>query len=433
MMQCVIWNDLSTAEQEKILQRPAAVSNQNALQQTQQIIERVRQEGDTAVKYFTKLYDNVDLEQLQVFTAEFDAAEDLISDVAKAALQQAFENLQLFHQAQLPKNIRLETSLGVLCEMQTRPIQSVGLYVPGGTATLPSTVLMLGVPAAIAGCPQRVLCSPPNHDGSINPHILFAAKLCGIDKVYKIGGAQAIAAMAYGTETIPKVYKIFGPGNSWVTRAKILVAQGADGADYDLPAGPSEQMVIADKLANPAFVAADLLSQAEHGIDSQVMLVCDDPLIAAKVNQEIVSQIQSLPRKAIAEKALVNSYAIVAKNLMQAIEIANRYAAEHLILQVQNPRDYIQNIESAGSVFLGPWSPESVGDYASGTNHVLPTYGYCHSFSGLGVADFMKRITFQELTFAGLQNIAPAVETLATIENLEAHRRAVSIRLGFRN
>lgn len=427
MLAVINWKNLSAAEQIKILQRPASPTV-NKIEQTQQIINQVRTEGDVALKNLTEIFDKVRLDTLLVTTAEILNAEEKIDIKVKQALKQAMQQLQLFHEAQLPDAIQVETNPGVFCEMHYRAIQNVGFYIPGGTASLPSTVLMLGIPARIAGCSQRILCTPPRQDGSVDPYILYAAKLCGINKIFKIGGAQAIAAMAFGTESVLKVDKIFGPGNSWVTQAKILCSQDPEGANYDLPAGPTEQMIIADKTANPIFAAADLLSQAEHGADSQVILISDDKILIDAVNQQIEQQLLTLPRRAIAEKALVNSYAIIVDNLSEAFALANRYAPEHLLLQVANPRAYIEKIENAGSVFLGHWAPESVGDYASGTNHVLPTYGYGKSFSGLGVVDFMKRITFQELTAQGLSEIAETVETLAAIEDLQGHKRAVSLR-----
>ncbi len=432
MLRIIIWQELSARQQAEILARPAA-PNRASLQKTQVIVDAVRAEGDAALKRFTELYDNVALDNLQVDVAEFIAAEEAVSTTVKTALKNAAKNIEKFHQAQYPADLKVTTSPGIECALEWRPLQRVGLYIPGGTASLPSTVLMLGIPAKIAGCPVKILCSPPRPDGSIDPHVLVAAKICGIEQVYKVGGAQAIAAMAYGTESIPAVDKIFGPGNSWVAQAKLLVAQDADGATFDLPAGPSEQMVIADQDANPAWVAADLLSQAEHGIDSQVILICNDLQFAEQVNLQINEQIKSLPRHEIAVKALIHARAIIVSDMMMAIEIANRYAPEHLILQIKNPRDHIKYITAAGSVFLGPWAPESVGDYASGTNHVLPTYGYARNCSGLAVTDFMLRITFQELTQAGLQNLASTVEILAEIEGLAAHRQAVSIRINAEN
>lgn len=428
MLRQIIWKNLTANEQQKVLQRPAAPTAE-ILRQTQQIIERVRQEGDIAIRQFSMKFDHIPLENFQVTEEEFAEAEFKVNHEGKNALMTAAKNIETFHRAQLPQSIKVETMPGVLCEMEYRAIQRVGLYVPGGTAVLPSTVLMLGIPAKIADCPLRVLCSPPRRDGSMDPHILMAAKFCGINKIFKIGGAQAIAAMAYGTDTVPKVDKIFGPGNQWVTQAKILVAQEASGAACEMPAGPSEQMLIADAAADPEFVTADLLSQAEHGVDSQVIFICDDQAFVHKINQALALQIGGLARKNIIEQSLSNSSAIIVDDLMTAIDIANAYAPEHLLLQVNNPRTFVKKIQCAGSVFLGPWSSEAVGDYASGTNHVLPTYGYARSFNGVSVNDFMKRITFQELTRQGLENIAPTVATLARIEGLEAHARAVTLRV----
>lgn len=428
MLQIIQWQTLSVQQQEEVLLRPST-PNRASLQKTQEIIDAVRVEGDAALKRLTQLYDRVTLDNLRVNEAEFMAAEKIVNDTVERALKNAAANIEKFHQAQYPNNLQVTTSPGIECALEWRALARVGLYVPGGTASLPSTVLMLGIPAKIAQCPIRILCTPPRPDGSVDPNVLVAAKICGINQVYKIGGAQAIAAMAYGTESIPAVDKIFGPGNSWVAQAKLLVAQDAAGASFDLPAGPSEQMVIADKTANPAWVAADLLSQAEHGVDSQVILICDDVNFAEQVNLEIQKQIKLLPRREIIIQALAHGRTIIVADIETAIVISNRYAPEHLILQIKNPRDHIKYITAAGSVFLGPWAPESVGDYASGTNHVLPTYGYARNCSGLAVTDFMLRITFQELTQQGLVNLAPTVETLAAVEKLDAHRRAVSIRV----
>lgn len=427
-MQPIIWKTLSAAAQAQLLIRPID-TNQTVAEQTPALITKIRQEGDAALKELTKRYDKVELAQFAVSKQEFILAEKMVMPSSLAAIERAALQIDKFHQLQKPKGIELETSPGIQCETQVRPIQRVGLYVPGGSAPLLSTVLMLGIPSKIAACPLRILCSPPRLDGSIDPHILVAAKICGIDQVYKVGGAQAIAAMAYGTASIPKVDKIFGPGNAWVTQAKQLVALDPQGAACDMPAGPSEVMVLADKQANPAFVAADLLSQAEHGRDSQAILVATDLELANQVLAEIEIQLQNLSRMEIAMAALQHSRAIVVENINEALIIANQYAAEHLILQVDNPRQYVDKIVNAGSVFLGPWSPEAVGDYASGTNHVLPTYGYAHCYSGLSVKDFMKTITFQELTHGGLLDIASTVTTLADIEGLHAHANAVRVRL----
>jgi histidinol dehydrogenase len=392
-------------------------------------MQQVRANGDAALKNMTKQYDQVDLIDLQVMPDEFAAAYQYVKPAILKALKRVCQQLYAFHEQQKLKDLCVETSPGIICESQARPIQRVGLYVPAGTAPLVSTVLMLGVPAQIAACPVRILCSPPQADGNIDPHILVAAQLCGIEKIYKVGGAQAIAAMAYGTETIPKVDKIFGPGNAWVTQAKMQAAQDAMGALYDLPAGPSEVMVIADSSANPEFVAADLLSQAEHDTASQVMLLCNSAQFADAVKIAIVKQIKKIPRQQIAQQALENSYCILIDTVAEAIAIANDYAPEHLILQVMQPRQYLPAIQNAGSIFLGPWSPEAAGDYASGTNHVLPTYGFAKSLSGLSVRDFMKTLSIQELTRAGLADIAETIRELTTVEGLNAHQQAIDIRL----
>jgi histidinol dehydrogenase len=430
MLSLIIWKELLKNEQVKLLQRPAHENANDLANQVQTLVNRVRTGGDKACKEMTKQFDGVDLACLEVQRQEFEEARQQVSSSTRQAILRVINQLNAFHQPQIVKNIQVETSPGIVCESQCRPIQRVGLYIPGGSAPLLSTVLMLGVPAGIANCPVRIMCSPPLKNGSIDPNILVAAELCGIEKIYKLGGVQAIAAMAYGTATIPKVDKIFGPGNAWVTQAKIQVSQDVAGAIYDLPAGPSEVMVIADSEADPEFIAADLLSQAEHGSDSQVMLVSTDMNIAKAVNEAIQRQIASLPRRFIAEQALRNSCLILVESIAEAIDIANEYAPEHLIMQIEEPRKYLEKIQSAGSVFLGPWSPESAGDYASGTNHVLPTYGFAKSLSGLSVRDFMKTITIQELTKNGLADIADTIRELATIEGLDAHKKAVDIRLG---
>jgi histidinol dehydrogenase len=344
-------------------------------------------------------------------------------------LQRAIDNVRVFHTAQQLAPLSVETTPGVRCERIVRPIDAVGLYIPAGTAPLPSAVVMLAVPAAIAGCPRRVICSPPDADGNVNSAILAAAALCGIDEVYRIGGAQAIAALAYGTESVPAVDKIFGPGSSWVTAAKQLVAADPDGAALDLPAGPSEVMVIADDQANPAFVAADLLAQAEHDESAQAILLTPSPRLAAEVAAAVTQQRSGLTRGGILDRSLAQSRILVVRDLSQAIDVSNRYAPEHLILEIESPRSWLAQIRNAGSVFLGAWTPESMGDYCSGTNHVLPTYGYARAYSGLSLHDFVKRITVQELTPAGLQELGPTAVTLAGMEGLDAHAAAVTLRL----
>ena len=354
-----------------------------------------------------------------------DAAEARLDHSVKTALKQAADNIRRFHQAQLPQTIKVETQPGVLCEQHSVGIDTVGLYVPGGSAPLPSTVLMLAIPARLAGCRRVVLCSPP----PVADEILYAARLCGVETIVASGGAQAIAAMAYGTDSVPPVDKIFGPGNAFVTEAKQQVSQDMAGAAIDMPAGPSELLVLADGNANPAFIASDLLSQAEHGPDSQVILVTPCDKLAAAVAAQLAQQLAQLPRRDIAAKALANSRLIITGNLDQAVALSNQYGPEHLIVQTDNPRALLGQLKNAGSIFLGPWSPESVGDYASGTNHVLPTYGCTRSYSSLGVADFMKRYTVQELTADGLRQLGPTVTTLADAEQLTAHGSAVRLRL----
>lgn len=393
------------------------------------IVGRVRRDGDAAIRSLTRRFDNVALRSLAVSTAEFAAARRSLSRADLAALRTAWHNLRRFHAAQRTPGVRIETTPGLVCEKLVRPIERVGLYVPGGSAPLPSTALMLGVPSLLAGCTERVLCTPPRPDGSIDPWILAAADLCGISRVFKVGGAQAVAAMAYGTASIPKCDKIFGPGNSYVTEAKLQVSRDPDGAALDLPAGPSEVLIIADRRADPDFVAADLLSQAEHGPDSQVVLVSLSASLAIRVTQALERQLESLPRAAIARRALANSRIVIAASPAEAVAIANRYAPEHLILQVANPRSLADGINAAGSIFLGDWTPESLGDYASGTNHVLPTYGWARACSGLGLADFQRTLTVQSASTRALRQIGPVVERLALAEGLAAHQRAVRIRL----
>ncbi len=424
-MKTITWALMSEVEQENLLQRPAVLEGKNIGSAVSDVIESVRSLGDSALLELTKKYDNIDLATIRVSEQEIEDASTRLDPQICEALNQAYRNIEKFHSAQKSEVIRVETQPGVVCEQLSRSIQSVGLYIPGGSAPLPSTVLMLGVPAQIAQCGRVVLCSPP----PIADEILYVAKLCGIDEVYSIGGAQAIAAMAYGTQTIAKVDKIFGPGNAYVTEAKRQVSNDFRGAAIDMPAGPSEVMVIADEYAQPDFIAADLLSQAEHGPDSQVVLVTPSSDIAKKVVSEVSAQLKKLSRSNIAEKALDSSLIIISESLSQAVAISNIYGPEHLIIQTESPRELLASIESAGSVFLGKWSPESAGDYASGTNHVLPTYGYTKTHSSLGLSDFMKRMTVQELTSEGLENLSSTVIKMAEAEGLDAHKRAVTIRV----
>ncbi|BCK10604.1 histidinol dehydrogenase [Vibrio cholerae] len=424
-MRTVVWQSLSEAQQESILERPAITEGANITAAVAQVIAKVRSEGDAALFELTEKFDRVKPASLRVSREEMDAAAARLSETMKQALEQAYNNISKFHKAQKVQPIKVETMPGVVCEQVTRPINKVGLYIPGGSAPLPSTVLMLGVPAQIAGCRKVVLCSPP----PIADEILYVAKLCNIDEVYNLGGGQAIAAMAYGTETVTKVDKIFGPGNAYVTEAKRQVSNDFRGAAIDMPAGPSEVLVIADETADADFIAADLLSQAEHGPDSQVVLVTPSPVLADQVTDAVQKQLKVLSRASIAEKALASSLIIIAESLTQAVSISNYYGPEHLIVQTRNPRELVPLLDNAGSIFLGDWSPESVGDYASGTNHVLPTYGYTRTYSSLGLADFSKRMTVQELTADGLQLLAPTVVTMAEAEGLDAHKRAVTIRV----
>jgi len=428
-MKPLTWKKLSASQRAAALRRPAQHAQPAVAAAVRTIIARVRREGDAALRSLTRKFDGVALRSLRVTPAEFTAAETALARADKAALRSAYLNIHYFHAAQRPADLRLETQPGIVCEKTARSINRVGLYVPGGSAPLPSTALMLGVPSQIAGCAVRVLCTPPDKTGGINPWILYAAKLCGITEIYKVGGAQAIAAMAYGTASIPKCDKLFGPGNAFVTEAKQQVSRDADGAAIDLPAGPSEVLVVADNRANPAFVAADLLSQAEHGPDSQVVLVAFSPGFAKRVLIQLEKQLAALPRAAIARRALERSRIFLAADRTEAVEIANLYAPEHLILQVAKPRALLAGISTAGSVFLGDLTPESLGDYASGTNHVLPTYGWARACSGLGLADFQRTMTVQTASRAGLQKLGPVVERLAQAEGLTAHQRAVRVRL----
>jgi len=411
---------------ETLLKRPnfdAAL----LLPKVQSILDAVALEGDAALYRYSETFDQVTLNTIAIDPAMVLAAEAQVTPALKAAIQSAKVNIEIFHQAQLKKEEKIETMPGVWCWRKAVGIEKVGIYVPGGTAPLFSTVLMLGVPAKLAGCKEVILCTPPRKDGSIDPAILFAASLVGIQQIYTIGGAQAIAAMAYGTATVPKVFKIFGPGNQYVTAAKQLIQQ--QGVAIDMPAGPSEVCVYADETAVPAFVAADLLSQAEHGADSQVLLVASDKNIVDLVQVEVERQLTDLPRQDFALKALGNSKAIVIALREDAIQLINAYAPEHLILSVDNALVVAEKIINAGSVFIGNYSPESVGDYASGTNHTLPTNGYAKAYSGVSVDSFVKKITFQQLTETGLKNIAQTVIQMATGEQLEAHAQAVAIRV----
>ncbi|MGB2145631.1 MAG: histidinol dehydrogenase [Vibrio toranzoniae] len=424
-MRTVVWQSLSESQQDSVLERPAITEGANITATVSDVIAKVRNEGDAALKELTEKFDGVTPESIRVSSDEIEEACTRLTPEMKQALEQAYSNIAKFHEAQKPQPIKVETQPGVVCEQVTRAINTVGLYIPGGSAPLPSTVLMLGVPAQIAGCRKVVLCSPP----PIADEILYVAKLCKIDEVYNVGGGQAVAAMAYGTESVAKVDKIFGPGNAYVTEAKRQVSNDFRGAAIDMPAGPSEVLVIADETADADFIAADLLSQAEHGPDSQVVLVTPSPVVADQVTDAVQKQLKELSRANIAQQALASSLIIIAESITQAIAISNFYGPEHLIVQTKNPRELLPLLDNAGSIFLGDWSPESAGDYASGTNHVLPTYGYTKTYSSLGLADFSKRMTVQELTADGLKGLAPTVVTMAEAEGLDAHKRAVTIRV----
>jgi len=427
-MRILDWQSLDGPGRRDALRRPQFQLEPHVQRLVREVIERVRKGGDAAVREFTERFDKVWLESSAVTPAEFAAARRLLTPAQIDTLERAIVNLERFHERQVLKPFALETEPGVRCEELIRPIAAVGLYVPAGTAPLPSTVLMLGVPARLAGCVTRVLCTPPLPGGHAHPAVLTAAKLCGIETVFKVGGAQAIAALAYGTETIPRVDKIFGPGNAWVTAAKALVAQDAEGAICDLPAGPTEVMVVADDSARDEFVAADLLAQAEHDVLAQVLLVTDSQPLAQRVAQHIETQLPMLSRSAILGESLAACRAILVPDLDTAMEVANRYAPEHLMLEVREPRRWLGEVQNAGAVFLGPWAAEAFGDYCSGTNHVLPTFGSARSSSGLSVRDFVRTMSVQELTPQGMSSLAPTAVALAELEGLDAHANAVARR-----
>ncbi len=428
-LETCFWKDIDPARQVSLLKRPAQDVDVDIRDRVAAILDRVRHGGDAAIAEMTRTFDGADVGDWRVSDAEIEAATAQLDSDAIAAIDLAIANVRRFHEAQMPQRLTIETMPGVLCERLSHPLDSVGLYVPAGTAPLPSAAIMLAVPAVIAGCPTRVLCTPPRPDGTADPAVLVAAARAGITDMFKVGGAQAVAAMAFGTETMPRVRKIFGPGNAWVTCAKTLVSGDPAGAAIDLPAGPSEVLVIADDTARAEFVAADLLSQAEHGTDSQVMLVTTSERVAQQVRSEVESQLGELSRADIAREALAKSRIIVVENMAEAIVISNRYAPEHLILQCADARSHLDEIRNAGSIFVGDWSPESVGDYCSGTNHVLPTYGYANAYSGLGIDQFMRHMTVQELSRDGLAALGGAVTTLAGLEGLDAHAAAVTRRL----
>ncbi|MEZ4852342.1 MAG: histidinol dehydrogenase [Bacteroidia bacterium] len=423
-----IINDPDKDQWEELLARPL-LDYSSGEATVKDIIQTVRQKGDKALKEYAQKFDRVTLDALQVTEKELNEAESHVSAELKKAIYQARENITLFHAAQKLTPQKIETQPGVICWRKNVPIAKVGLYIPGGTAPLFSTLLMLGIPGKLAGCQEMVICTPPDKQGKVHPAILFTANLLGITQIFKVGGAQAIAAMAYGTESIPRVYKIFGPGNQYVTLAKQLVSK--DAVAIDMPAGPSEVAIVADESANPAFVAADLLSQAEHGLDSQVLMVTTSKDFAEQVNQEVEAQLERLPRAEIARGALENSRIIILENLGVAMELINQYAPEHLILAVENDEKLAESVMNAGSVFLGNYTPESAGDYASGTNHTLPTNGFANAYSGVSLDSFVKKITFQKISETGIQNLGPTVEIMAEAEELLAHKEAVSVRLNY--
>lgn len=412
------WNELT--------QRPVqALTDLTQLVET--VFKEVKEKGDKALQSYTEQYDGVKIQNFQVSQEEINASENQVSDDLKQAIQIASKNIEVFHKSQQLKSEKIETTKGVVCWQETRAIESVGLYIPGGTAPLFSTVLMLGIPAKIAGCKQIILCTPPNKQGKIHPAILYAAKSIGIESIFKVGGVQAVGAMVMGTETIPKVYKIFGPGNQYVTAAKQVATHY--GVAIDMPAGPSELLVVADETCVPAFVASDLLSQAEHGVDSQVIALVNNEKTALQIQEEITKQLNVLLRKEIAVQAITQSKLIVIQDLNETLAFVNEYAPEHLILVTQHNDFYIQNIQNAGSVFIGNYTPESAGDYASGTNHTLPTNGFAKNYSGVNLDAFVKKITFQKISQEGIQAIGKSIEIMAKEEGLQAHKNAVTLRL----
>jgi histidinol dehydrogenase len=428
-MRILRWSSLSKDERREVLQRPAQRDGAHIETEARAIIDAVRRGGDVALRDLTRRFDGVEVGSLEVSEREFaDAARALDAD-QHAAIDRAIATVRKFHEAQLPAPIRVETAPGVICERLHVPVSAVGLYVPAGSAPLPSTAIMLAVPAAIAGCPQRVLCTAPNREGRADSAVLAAARKAGIGRIFKVGGAQAIAAMAYGTESIPKCDKLFGPGNAWVAAAKSLVAGDPGGAAADLPAGVTEVLVIADEHARAEFVAADLLAQAEHGPDAQALLVTTSATLADEVERAVRRQVGALSRRRILESSVREIRLLIVDSLDAALDLANDYAPEHLLLEVREPRSWLAKVRCAGAVFLGSWSPESMGDYCSGPNHTLPTYGHARAHSGLSVEDFQKRITVQELSPAGLEGLADTARILARLEGLDAHAAAIDIRI----
>ena len=427
--QIIDWQTISTQQKSDALARPAISDNALLSTQVANILSQVKKQGDKALFTLTEQFDGIALSTLSVSAEQVAQAKSALSAKRLKAINTAYTQIKRFHSAQTPKDIVVETCPGVHCSLKTEAIESVGLYIPAGTAPLPSTVLMLGVPAQLAGCKRTALVCPPDKNGQLANEVLVAAQLCGITEIYTIGGAQAIAALAYGTKSIPAVNKVFGPGNRYVTEAKKQLSQQVAGFTIDMPAGPSEVLVIADEQANPAFIAADLLSQAEHGADSQVILLTDSETLITQVGNELESQVALLSRRSIAEQALKQSRLILTRDMAQAVEVSNSYGPEHLIIQTEDPQALLVDLRNAGSIFVGAYTPESAGDYASGTNHVLPTYGYSKVISSLSLADFSRRYTVQEISKTGLKNLAECIIELTDAEGLDAHQRAVTIRL----
>ncbi len=428
-MDILNWNQLSKAEQEKALQRPA-MQGRECRKAVGQIITAIRENGDEAIREFSNRFDGVVPAQLQTGQNEIETAWAELDDEHQSAMRRAHDNIARFHRAQLPKDLEIEVEPGLVCKRLARPLDCVGIYVPGGSAPLFSSLLMAAIPAKLANVGRIIAASPPGRDGKVAPIILAAAKLCGIDEVYCVGGAQAVAAMAFGTKSIPRVDKVFGPGNQWVSEAKTQVTQITGGPAIDLPAGPSEVMVLADERANPAWVAADLLSQAEHDPQAHLILLCLSTNTAKTIEHEVLQQLNTLSRADIARAALGNARLIVVKSVVQMLDIANTYAPEHLIIQIEGADEFVPEVRNAGSVFIGAYTPEALGDYASGTNHVLPTAGAARAYSGLGTQSFMKFITVQRATQDALVALGPTVQTLAQLEGLEAHANAITLRLG---
>ena len=428
-MRRFVWKNLGEEARGLALARPQTISDNSLNAGVQEILSDVRQNGDEALNRLTQKFDDVVVDALELPKTDLKAAWDALPPSDQAVIERARRNIKLFHEAQIQGPIEVETEPGVVCQRISRAIETAGLYVPGGTAPLVSTLLMLAVPAQVAGVQNRIVVTPPSKDGRVNTTILAAAYRCDVSRLFVVGGAQAIAALAYGTETIPKCDKIYGPGNSWVAAAKSLVAQETGGPAIDLPAGPSEAMVVADNAADPIFVASDLLSQAEHDTVAQVVCVATSSKVAESIESELEKQVAELPREKIARASLKHGRMIIAEERADIIDIINRYAPEHLVVQLRDPDTYVGAIRNAGSIFLGPWTPESVGDYASGTNHTLPTNGAARAYSGITLESFLKYMSVQKLTKQGLKRLGPAVERLAEMEGLEAHKRAVSLRL----